>query len=183
MRPPPSALPRVTPSGLTPVVLARKQTAGAAKPGLDLVADQKHVSRTADPRGLRQVAGGRHVDPAFTLDRLDQECGCVRGDSGLERGGVAKRHELESRRKRTKAVAVLRHGREAHNGDGAAVEIAFRRDDLGAFGRHAFDLVGPFARRLERSLDRLGTSICRQCGVHAGKRAARARNGPSRSVK
>src|SRR5262245_57140520 len=145
-----------------PIVLAREQAAGAAKPGLDLVADQKHVSRTADSRDLRQVAGRRHVDPAFTLDRLDQKCGCVGSDSGLERGGVAKRHELESRRERTKAVAILRHGREAHNGDGAAVEIAFRRNDLGAFGRYALDLVGPFAHRLERSLDRLGTSICWQ---------------------
>src|SRR5262249_56181292 len=108
-----------------PVVLAGEQTAGAAKPSLDLVADQKHVAGTADPCGFRQVASRRYVDPAFTLDRLDQKCGCTGGDSGLQRGRIAKRHKLEPRRERTKALAVLRDGREADNGDGAAVEIAF----------------------------------------------------------
>ena len=159
-------------------MLAGEQTAGAAKPGLDLVADQKHVAGTTNPPGLRQVAGRRHNDPAFTLDRLDQECCCAGGDSGLERGDVAKRHKLESWRERTKARAVLRHGREAHNGDGAAVEIAFRRNDLGAFGRHALELIGPFARRLERSLDRLGAPIRRQCGVHPGKCACTRQKRP-----
>jgi len=54
-----------------PVVLASEQTAGAAETGLDLVADQKHVAGTADPRDLRQVTSRRHVDPAFALDGLD----------------------------------------------------------------------------------------------------------------
>src|SRR5262249_41047944 len=115
----------------------------------------------ADPRSLRQVANGRHVDPAFTLDRLDQECGCTGGDCGLECGGVAKRHKLESCRGWTKARAVLRHGRKADNGDGAAVEIAFRPDDLGPLGRPAFDLEGPFARPLDPSPARPGPPIAR----------------------
>ena len=44
-------------------------------------------------------------------------------------------------------------------------------DDLGAIGRHALDLVAPFARHLERGLDRLGAGFHQQRLVRAGQRA------------
>src|SRR5262249_319550 len=59
-----------------------------------------------------------------------------------------------------------------------AVEFAFRRNDVGALAGQAFDLLGPFARRLERSLDRRGASIRRQCRVHGGKCAGTRQKRP-----
>ena len=64
---------------------------------------------------------------------------------------------------------------EADDGRGAAGEVAGGDDDLGLPGRHALDLVGPLARRLDRRLDRLGAGVHRQRAVHAGERAERAR--------
>ena len=51
--PPPSALPRITPSGLNALVLAGEELAGAAETGLDFVADQQHVVRRGRSRAQR----------------------------------------------------------------------------------------------------------------------------------
>ena len=76
---------------------------------------------------------------------------------------------LEARRERTEAVAILLVGREADDGDGAAVEIVGADDDLGLAVRDALDLVAPLARRLDRGLDRLGAGVHRQRHVEAGE--------------
>ncbi len=53
-----------------------------------------------------------------------------------QRVGVAVGQHLEARRERPEPVAVLLVGREADDGDGAAVEVAVEDDDLGlALGR------------------------------------------------
>ncbi len=61
--------------------------------------------------------------------------------------------------------------REPDDGDGAAVEIAVAHDDLGEPVRHALHRVGPFARRLERGLDRLGAGVHGERGFLAGQLA------------
>ena len=93
----------------------------------------------------------------------------LRRDRRLERGGIAERHADEARRERAEAVAVLRFAREADDGRRPAGEVAGGDDDLGASFRHALDLVGPLARRLDRRLDGLGAGVHRQRLGHAGR--------------
>src|SRR5579872_4610792 len=102
----------------------------------------------ADASGLGQIAGRRHINTPFSLYRLDQECGGMTGDRGLERGRIAKRDELEPGREWTKSVAILRNRREAYNRNCATMEIAVCYNDFRAIMRHALDLIGPLPNRL-----------------------------------
>ena len=91
-----------------------------------------------------------------------------RRDRTLERVRVAVRHRRQARRKRTEAVAVLRLRRQAGDRDRAAVEVAVARDDRRAAVGNALDLVAPFARRLDRGLDRFRAAAGRQHAIEAG---------------
>ncbi len=85
----------------------------------------------------------------------------------------------EAGRERAEAVAVLRLGGEADDGDRAAVEVAVADDDLGPPVGNALDLVAPLARGLERGLHRLGAAVHRQRAVQAGQLASGARRNPA----
>src|SRR4029079_8753197 len=61
------------------LVRAGEPIAGAAGPGLDLVGNEHDAVFRAPRRELRQEPGRRHDEPAFTLDRLDDD----RGNVGL----------------------------------------------------------------------------------------------------
>src|SRR3954454_25189113 len=89
---------------------------------LNLIAHQQHAAFTADRRSLAELSRWRNNDACLSVDRLNQEHTGVRCNSLTERLSIAIRNDLESRRKRPKAVAILFVGREAHDGDGAAMK-------------------------------------------------------------
>ena len=156
--------------GLHVVPLVAEELAGATEARLDLVAEQ-HVVLLARSRRLAQEAGRRHDDARLALDRLDQE-GAGVGRDGVAQGlGVAVGDDLEAGREGPEAVAVLRLGREADDGDGAAVEVVGADDDLGLPVGMPLHLVAPLARGLDRGLDGLGAGVHRQHRVVAGQLA------------
>ncbi len=59
----------------------------------------------------------------------------LRRDGAFHRGEIAERHRAETGRERPEAVLVIGLRGEADNGRGAAMEIAFRDDDLGTIVR------------------------------------------------
>ena len=59
--------------GHDPLVLAREPGPGPAEPRLHLVGDEQDAVLLAPRRQGRQEAGGGHDEPAFALDRLDQD--------------------------------------------------------------------------------------------------------------
>ena len=75
----------------------------------------------------------------------------------------------EARRERPEAVARIRVGAEADDGERAAVEVVRADDDLGAVRRHALHFVAPLAHGLERGFDRLGAAVHRQDLVRVGE--------------
>ena len=69
--------------------------------------------------------------PASPLNRLDQKGASVGRDGFAEGARIAEGNDFESRSERAKAVAILFVGREADDGDGAAMKIIGAYDDLG----------------------------------------------------
>ena len=155
--------------GLDALVLVGEELAGAAEAGLDLVGDEQDAVLLADGGGVFEEAVGRHEDAGLALDGLDEEGGGVGRDGGAQGGGIAEGDDLEAGREGAEAVAVLRVGGEADDGDGAAVEVVGADDDLGLIFRHALDLVGPLAGELEGGLDGLGAGVHGQGHVEAGE--------------
>ncbi len=170
-KPPPSALPSTSPSGRTPAWSHASSRPVRPRPVCTSSAMNSTLRSRHSRAHRREIAVGRHDDAALALDRLDEERGGVRRDRALERGELAVRHQAQPGRERSEALAILRLGGQAGDGDGAPVEVAFARDDLGAIVRHALHLVRPLARRLQRGLDRLEAGVHRQRPVHAGEPA------------
>ncbi len=108
-------------------MIGSEQAAGAAEPGLDLVGDEEDVVARADLADPPQVPLGRDDHAALALDRLDDEGRGVRRDRGLERVGVAVRHEREAGGERAEAGPVERLGAEADDRDRAPGEVPLRR--------------------------------------------------------
>ena len=169
--PPPSALPRMSPSGRMPSCSYANQRPVRPRPGLHLVEDQQHVVLVAELAQPGQIAVGRHDDAGLALDRLDQHGRGVGRDRALDRGEVAERHRLEARRERAEAVAIVGLGRERRHRGGAAVEVAVSDDDLGLVLGDALDAIAPAARRLDGGLDRLGAGVHRHHGIEPGEPA------------
>src|SRR5947208_13367088 len=63
---------------------------------------------------------------------------------------VAERNQLESGREWPEAVAVLWIGREADNGNRAAVKVVLAGDDLGLSLGDALDAIAPLDRKSTR---------------------------------
>ena len=116
-----------------------------------------------------EVAGRGDDDAGLALDRLGEEGDGVRPDRRLERVGVAEGDGDEAGDEGAEVAAGVLVGRERHDAEGAAVEVARADDDLGAVLRHALHLVAPFAHRLDRRLDRLGARVHRQDLVRVGQ--------------
>ena len=96
---------------------------GSAEAGLDLVGHQGDPPLGAELPGHPQVAVGRNDHSALTLDGLDEEADCLVSHRLAKRVAVTVRDELEARRERSEAFAVLRLGREADNCRSPAVEV------------------------------------------------------------
>src|SRR5690606_12857735 len=106
----------------------------------------------------------------LALDGLDQyrDRGVV--DRVGDGGGVTVGNDPEAGRERPEVGPRRRIGGEAHDADGAAVEVAVGHDDGGAVGRDALDLVAPLAGYFEPGLDRLGAGVHGQDEVLARQR-------------
>ena len=116
-----------------------------------------------------QVAGGRHEHPGLALDRLEQDGGGVGVIAASSASASPYLHRHEARCVRAVVVVRDRVVGERDDGHGAAVEVAAGDDDLGAFLRHALDLVRPLAGDLDRRLDGLGAGVHRQHHLGAGQ--------------
>src|SRR5208337_1669397 len=146
-----------------------EQLAGAAEARLDLVGNQEHAILLADGRCFFQESGGRNHNAGFSLNGLDQERTGVWSNRAAQRSRVAVGNNLEPRRERAEAVAVLLVGREADNGYRASVEIVGARNDLGLIVRNALDLVPPLAGGLDRGLHSFRSGVHGQRHIEAGK--------------
>ncbi len=133
--PPPSALPRISPSGRMPSCSKANHAPVRPRPGLHLVEDQQHVCASQSWRKPGEIAGGRHDDAGLALDRLDQHGRGLGRDRALDGGEIAERHRPEAGRERAEAVAIVGLRWRTDDGGGAAVEIAVGDDDLGAVVR------------------------------------------------
>ena len=163
--------------GHDPDEVAGEGRAGAAEARLDLVGDEQHVALGADRPDRRKVVGRRHEDAGLALDGFDQHGHGVVVDRVGERRGVAVGHGAEARRERAEIVAGVRVVGEAHDGGGAAVEVAGGDDDVGASVRHALHAVPPGACDLDARLDGLGAGVHRKHHVLAGERGERLDEG------
>ncbi len=151
-------------------MLAGERGAGTAQTGLDLVGDHQGAPLSAEFAHLAEEAGGRDDHPGLALDRLDENADYLLVHRGRQGLGVAVGQDAESRGVRAVGVSGVRVGREAHDRDRAAVEVAVEGDDHGLIGRDALDLVAPLAGRLDRGLDAFGAGVHRQDHLHAGHR-------------
>jgi hypothetical protein len=128
------------PIGSNRLVLTGQQLAGAAKAGLHFVDNEQHLMPPADRRASCQIAIRWQQDAALTLDRLDQEGGGMRRDGRGQRPGIAVGHGFQAGQEGTEAVAVLGFGRQADDGERAAMEIAGAGNDLGLALGHPLTL-------------------------------------------
>ena len=123
----------------------------------------------AELSSLAEKPGGRNDDAGLALDRLDEECAGV-GIDGVAQGlDVAVGDDPEPRCEGAEAIAIMLVGREANDGDGAAVEVAGADNDLGLVLRDALDFVAPLARGLDRRFNCLGAGVHREDHVEAGE--------------
>ena len=150
-------------------MLVCEEPAGASQSRLNLIDHEQHAIAPADVGRFAQKSFRRNRDAGLALNRLDQKRAGVGRDRVAQRRRIAERNDLEARRERPEAVAILLVGGEADDGDGAAVKIVGADDDLGLAIRNAFDLVAPLARGLHRGLDRLGARVHGQRHLVAGQ--------------
>src|SRR6266550_9559236 len=68
-----------------PVLLRSENRPGPAEAGLHLVDDQEGAALLAETRGLGHELGARRPYAAFALNELNDECGSLLGDRGVER--------------------------------------------------------------------------------------------------
>ena len=148
-----------------------EELAGAAQARLNFVGDQQHAVLDGTTRSacFRKPAGGitMPASPWMGSTRKAQVFGVIAARSAC---GVAERDDLEARRERPKAVAILLVSGEADDGDRAPVKVVSADDDLGLALGDAFDLVAPLARGLDGGLHGFGA------GVH-GQRHVDSRSG------
>ncbi len=160
----------ITASGRTPSCSNANSLPVRPKPGLDFVRDEQHAvlrGRSRRPR-FRNPAGGMMMpaSPWIGSTRNAQVLGVI---ASLQRVRIAEGNDLEPRRERPEAVAVLFIAREADDGRRAAVEVVGADDDLGLAVGNALDLVSPLARGLDRGLHRFGARVHGQRHVEAGQ--------------
>jgi hypothetical protein len=110
-------------SGVTSLSWQANVGAGAAEPGLDLIDDEEHVCRGADPLNFGEVPGRRHDDPGLALYRLEQHRDGCAELSPPDGGGVAVRNDGETGHERPETASRDGIGGEADDRRGAPVEV------------------------------------------------------------
>src|SRR5436309_2687433 len=140
--------------GLDAPPLDREEAARAAHPRLHLVEDEEGPRRVADLPRRGEVLGGRDVDAALPLDRLEDHRRGVAVDRLPERVDVVVRDVDEPGDEGLERLPEVPPPRRAERAHRAAVEPAHRGDDLRpARGR---------AGELQRRLDRLGPRVAQE---------------------
>src|SRR5690625_2851123 len=150
----------------------------AAETGLDLVGHEQHVLLGADLAYPTEVTLGSSDDSRFPLDGFEQDGDRVGVDRRVQRRCVAERDNVEPGREWPEAGTCGVVVREAHDADGAAMEVVACNDDSRLVCRYALDLVTPLARDLEPSLDGLRAGVHGQHHVLVGQVCQRLGEGP-----
>jgi hypothetical protein len=149
------------------LVLEREHLARASDPGLDLVENQQRAVRVTQLAQPAQVAVGRNVHAAFSLDGLDDEGGGVRVDRALCGREIAERDHHLFRQQVAIGVAMLGLADHGERAQRPAVERALGGDELAPTGRAV--------RELQCAFDRLGARVDEEAARErlGGERAQR----------
>ena len=121
-------------------------------------------------RSRRKPSGGMTTPPSPWIGS-NRTATVVSSMADAMRLDVAVLHAAEAGGERRVARGGDLVVGEAHDGRGAAVEVALHGDDGGLAGRDALDLVAPLAADLDGGLDGLGAGVHRQDHVLAGQPA------------
>ena len=119
----------------------------------------RDIILTADFCGFAKKSFAGNDDSGFALNRFHEKCARVVSDGFAEGASIAEGNYFEAGSERAEAVAILLVGREAHDGNGAAVKIVGTDDDLGFSFGNALDLVTPLASGLDRGFDCFGAGV------------------------
>ena len=175
--PPPSPLASIMMSGVDARMLEAEEFAGAADPGLDLVEDQQDaVARCVSarrPRRNSSVATNTPASPWIGSSITATVFGVIARSTAAR---SLSAHLGKSRHLRLEQLLPLRLAGGRHRGERAAVEAVIHGDDL--VGAAAM-LLAPFARELDRALDRLGARIGEEGLVQPALLARSGRRGGS----
>jgi hypothetical protein len=152
-------------------VLEGEECAGAAESGLNLVGEQERSVPRGDLAQLSEIALGRNHDPGLALDRFDEHRHRAVGHRRGDGVGIAERQQSIAAGERAEALAILLARGEADDRRRAAVEVVVENQDLRLFGGNSLDRLPPFARQLDRGLDRLGATVHRQEAIETGESA------------
>src|ERR1700730_14474711 len=98
-----------------------------------------------------QEARQRGADPAFALNRFDQDCAGLRTDRGLHRLDIAERHRVEALDPGTEALEIFGIARRRDRRECPPMKSPGESDDAELFRMAAPRLI--FARRLDGALD------------------------------
>ncbi len=90
------------------VMFIAEPSTGTREAGLHLVDDQEDLMFIAQLPDGAEVSLRHHVQSAFTLDRLEQNCADALIECGAERFGVSERDMTKPRRKRLKRLVFAR---------------------------------------------------------------------------
>src|SRR4029453_2766863 len=133
-------------------LLIREPVAGAAAAGLDLVKDEQQALLVAQLPQPLQKAGGRNLNTAFALNRLDEDGAGLVGGQLAGRFQVAIGGILKTGDERAEPLVIFGLGRRGERAERAAVEAAREGDDLVA----AFAVQ---SSKLDRRLVRLRAAV------------------------
>ena len=112
--------------------------------------------------GFSQESLRRDNHAGFSLDRFHQDRGGVRGDRLSEGVDVPVGDDFEAGGQRAESPPVLFVGREGDGGDGPAVEVVLKDDDLRLIPGDSLHVVSPAADRLDGRFHRLRPGVHRQ---------------------
>ena len=132
-------------------------------PRLDFVQHQQDSTFIAKGAKTDEEFLVRFMNPTFTLDRLDQDCGGLIIHSVLEVGKVVEFGELEPRSKRSEALADFFAVGCGHGSIGSTVKVSHGSHDLIdlAFLSARF-LLSVQSGELDQCLVRLGAAVAEE---------------------
>ena len=143
--------------GLDAGPLVSVQAPGATDSRLHFVEDEKEIALVTDFAQTLEKGVRNHPNAALALNRLDQDCGRLRRDRGLDGGKVRYRNLIEAFDLGAEALKIFLLTARGDGGEGAPVEGALEGQDAIALGVTVNPLASP--RHLDRRLIRLGPGI------------------------
>ena len=88
------------------LMLRGEQFPGPAQTRLNFIRHQQNIVLLADFRNLLQISSGRDDDPAFALDRLEQDRGGIGCDRFFDGIRIAVWDSHKAGRERTEVIAI-----------------------------------------------------------------------------